>query len=201
MANAPAADAPPVTTPAPPPAISQVDRFFELSLLGLLASGFMAVAGSGYLDLPTIILTAAALLTRVLLVAGVIRFELPPLVVTLLTLLYIAFYPVDYFFISHAFIPAAIHLVFFVAVVKILTASTDRDFLFLKVIALLELLAACIVSASFNFFVFLLLFLVLGVATFASSEIRQARKRGISPARISGAAVTGRLVGVVLTVS
>src|SRR5271163_4920226 len=105
---------------------SQVDRFFELSLLGLLASGFLAVAGSGYLDVPTVVLTSAALLTRALLVAGVIRFELPPLVVTLLTLAYIAFYPVDYFFISHSFIPAAIHLVFFVAVVKILTASTDR---------------------------------------------------------------------------
>ena len=182
-------------------AASPVDRFFELSLLGLLASGFLAVAGSGYLDLPTIVLTAAALLIRTLLVAGLIRFELPPLVVTLVTLAYVAFYPVDYFYISRSFIPSAIHLVFFVAVVKILTARTDRDYLFLKVIAFLELLAACIVSASFNFFVFLLLFLLLGVATFASSEIRQSRKRGVSPARISGAAVTGRLVGVVLAVS
>src|SRR5580704_18986978 len=113
---------------------SPVDRFFELSLLGLLASGFLAVAGSGYLDLPTIVLTAAALLIRTLLVAGLIRFELPPLVVTLVTLAYVAFYPVDYFYISRSFIPSAIHLVFFVAVVKILTARTDRDYLFLKVI-------------------------------------------------------------------
>lgn len=188
-------------SPNAPNAASPVDRFFELSLLGLLASGFLAVAGSGYLDAPTITLTAAALLTRVLLVAGVIHIELPPIVVTLVTLAYIAFYPVDYYFLSRSFIPAAIHLVFFVAVVKILTARTDRDFLFLKVIALLELLAACIVSASFNFFVFLLLFLVLGVATFASSEIRQSRKRGSSPARITGSGVTARLIGVVLSVS
>src|SRR5271156_4244466 len=180
---------------------NQVDRFFELSLLGLLASGFLSVAGSGYLDAPTVVLTAAALLTRALLVAGLIRFELPPIIVTLLTLAYIAFYPVDYFFISRSFIPAAIHLVFFVAVVKILTGRSDRDYLLLKVIAFLELLAACIVSASFNFFVFLLLFLVLGVATFASSEIRQSRKRGYSPARITGAGVTARLAGVVLSVS
>ncbi len=47
---------------------------------------------------------------------------------------------------------------------------------------------------SFNFFVFLLLFLVLGVATFASSEIRQSRKRGFSPARISADGVTARSV-------
>ena len=183
------------------PAMSQVDRFFELSLLGLLSSGFLAVAGSGYLDPPTVVITAAALLVRVLIVAGLIRFDPPPILVTLVTLAYVAFWPIDYFFISRFFIPAAIHLVFFVAVVKILTARTDRDYLFLKVIALLELLAACIVSANFNFFVFLLLFLVLGVATLASSEIRQSRKRGYSPAKISGAGVTGRLTGVVLSVS
>src|SRR5580704_11548316 len=115
-------------------AASPVDRFFELSLLGLLASGFLALAGSGCLDLPTIVLTAAALLIRTLRVGGLIRFELPPLVVTLVTLAYVAFYPVDYFYISGTFIPSAIHLVFFVAVVKILTARTDRDYLFLKVI-------------------------------------------------------------------
>src|ERR1700722_6649887 len=94
------------------PAVNQVDRFFELSLLGLLASGFLAVAGSGYLDTPTIVITAAALLTRALIVAGLVRFELPPIVVTLLTLAYIGFYAVDYFLISKSFIPAAIHLVF-----------------------------------------------------------------------------------------
>ncbi len=192
---------PPASAVANQPAPNQVDRFFELSLLGLLASGFLAVAGSGYLDVPTIVLTAAALVIRTLMVAGLIHFELPPIVVTLLTLGYIVFCPADYFLISRAFIPAAIHLVFFVAVVKIVTGHTDRDFLLLKVIAFLELLAACIVSASFNFFVFLLLFLVLGVATFASSEIRQSRKRAHSPARITGAGVTARLVGVVLSVS
>src|SRR5271169_3346785 len=143
------------------PVANQVDRFFQFALLGLLASGFLAVAGSGYLDAPTIVITAAALLTRALMVAGLIRFEVPAIVVTLLTAVYVVFYAIDYFMISRSFIPAAIHLVFFVAVVKILTGYSDRDYLLLKVIAFLELLAACIVSASFNFFVFLLLFLVL----------------------------------------
>ena len=188
--------------PAPAaPVMSHVDRFFELSLLGLLASGFFAVAGSGYLDVPTLAVTAAALLVRVMIVCGLIRFDPPPVAVTIVTLAYVGFWPLDYFYISRFFIPAAIHLVFFVAVVKIITARTDRDYLFLKVIALLELLAACLVSSSVNFFVFLLLFLVLGVATFAASEIRQSRKRGFSPVRISGAAVVGRLTGVVLAVS
>src|SRR3984957_8999691 len=201
MAKGSAAVALPTAPRPESPVANQVDRFFELSLLGLLASGFLAVAGSGYLDAPTIVITAVALLTRALIVAGVIRFELPPIVITLLTLAYIGFYAVDFFYFSLSFVPAAIHLGFFVAGAKILTGHTGRDYLLLKVIALLELLAACIVSASFNFFVFLLLFLVLGVATFASSEIRQSRKRGYSPPKITGAGVTARLVGVVLSVS
>jgi len=185
----------------PAGALSPVDQFFELSLLGLLGSGFLAVAGSGYLDVPTLVLTSAALIIRALMVAGLVHFDPPPIVVTVVTLAYIGFYPIDYFYISLAFIPAAIHLVFFVAVVKILTARTNRDYLFLKVIAFLELLAACIVSASVNFFVFLLLFLVLGVATFASSEIRQSRQRAQSSTRQTGAGVPGRLIAVVLCVS
>ena len=47
-----------------------VERFFQFSLLGLVASGYLAVAGSGYLDNPTIILTAAGLLLRALLIGG-----------------------------------------------------------------------------------------------------------------------------------
>lgn len=201
MSDGSAGAAPLVTSTAASPTVSQVDRFFELSLLGLLASGFLAVAGSGYLDVPTLAATAAALLVRVMILSGLIQFDPPPIAVTITTLAYVAFWPIDYFFISRLFIPAAIHLVFFVAVVKILTARTDRDYLYLKVIALLELLAACLVSSSVNFFLFLLLFLVLGVATFASSEIRQSRKRGYSPGRLSGAGVIGRLTGVVLAIS
>jgi len=36
-----------------------VERFFQFSLLGLVASGYLAVAGSGYLDTPTIALTTS----------------------------------------------------------------------------------------------------------------------------------------------
>jgi transglutaminase-like putative cysteine protease len=187
--------------PASPGSQSPVDRFFEFSLLGLLSSGFLAVVGSGYLDMPTMLITAAALFGRAFISAGILHFELRPGIVTAITLAYIGFYPIDYFYISQAFIPAAVHMVFFVAVVKILTAQTNRDFLFLKVIAFLELLAACVLSTRLNFFAFLLLFLVLGVATFASDEIRQSRQRRHSIARISGRGLSVRLAAVVLCVS
>jgi transglutaminase-like putative cysteine protease len=154
-------------------ATSPVERFFQFSVLGLLTSGYLAVVGSGFLDVPTTALMAAALTVRALFSAGLIRYEIPPRAVNFATLAYMALYAIDDMWISRSFIPATVHLVFFLAIVKVLTASTNRDYLLLKLIAFMELLAACILSSNVNFFVFLALFLVLGVATSVSSEIRQ----------------------------
>jgi hypothetical protein len=44
------------------------------------------------------------LIARALISAGVIRFEVPSGVVTAFTLAYIGFYPIDYFYVSQAFI-------------------------------------------------------------------------------------------------
>ena len=150
-----------------------VERFFQFSLLGLVVSGYLAVAGSGYLDTPTVVLAACGLLARALLIAGWLRLELSDRVVTVLTLSYIGFFLLDYSLLARDFLAATVHLVFFLAVIKILTAKTNRDFLYTAVIAFLELLAAAILSVNFNFFVFLALFLLCAMATLTSAEIRR----------------------------
>ncbi|HYP13083.1 MAG TPA: DUF3488 and transglutaminase-like domain-containing protein, partial [Bryobacteraceae bacterium] len=69
-------------------------------------------------------------------------------------------------------------MIFFLAVIRILTARTNRDYFFVKVIAFLELLAATVLTDSWNFLLFLVLFVVFGVATFCCSEIRNAAQKG-----------------------
>lgn len=156
---------------------ASAERFFQISLLGLLASGFLAVVGSGVLDLPAMVLVAAGLAIRTLMVAGLLRLPVSERQVTVVTIAYILFYPFDYYFITREFLGATVHLVFFVAVVKLLTARTERDYFYLKVIAFLELLSASLVSANLTFFVFLAAFLLFGVATFTSGEIRRGAMR------------------------
>ena len=150
-----------------------VERVFQFSLWGLVLSGYLAVAGSGYLDTPTIVLAGAGLFLRALMIAGLVRFELSPKLVVALTLAYMGFFPLDYFFLSRAFIDSTVHLVFFLAVIQILTARTNRDYFFMATIAFLELLAAAILSTSSNFFLFLALYLLFAMAAFTSSEIRR----------------------------
>ncbi len=150
-----------------------IDRFFEFSLLGMLAAGYFAVAGSGYLDWPTATLTLMALCLRGLMVGGVVVFEFSNRLVAILTLLYIGFWPIDYFFVSGSFLTAIVHLVCFLAAMKILTARTNRDYTYVKMIAVLELLAAAVLSSSLSFFGYLALFLMLAIAAFSSGEVRR----------------------------
>ena len=164
-------------------AAMSVERFFQFSLLGLVASGYMAVAGSGYIDGPTIVLTAGGLLLRGLLVCGFFRRDLSERAVTIATLGYMAFFVLDYLLLSRDLLAATVHLVFFLAVVKILTARTNRDYLYTAVIAFLELLAAAILSTSFNFFLCLALFLLFAIAALTSNEIRRSMQTASATAR------------------
>lgn len=111
------------------------------------------------------------------------RLDFSPRAITALTLAYIGFYPIDYFYFSRQFLQATVHLVFFLAITKVLTARTNRDYTYVKVIAFLELLAACLLSTRLNFFLFLALFLFFAVATFASSEVRRSAQGRLTVVR------------------
>lgn len=160
-----------------------VERFFQFSLLGLVAAGYLAVAGSAYLDVPTVVLAGAGILLRALLLSGLVHLDLTERAATLMALGYAAFFPLDYFFLSHDFLSSTVHLVFFLAVLKILTAETNRDNLYIAVIAFLELLAAAILSINFNFFLCLALFLLFAIAALTSGEIRRSMRKSTTTAR------------------
>jgi len=166
--------------PAPP---KVVERFFEFSLLGMLASGYFAVASSGYLDLPTAVLTLAALCLRTLMAAGVLEVRISGGLADALAVTFVGFYPLDYLYISGAFLPATLHFIFFLLVCKVLTARSTRDFTYLKVLAALELLGAAILSTSLSFFAFLALFLLFAIASFTSSEVRVSTRQQRSVVR------------------
>ena len=161
------------------PAAEAVEQFFQVSLLGLLVSGFLALAFSGYLDVVTIVLTSLGLLVRAVAVFGQRPdWGLSTPIANALTLAYIGFYPIDTIYLSREFIPATVHLICFLAVVRVLSARSNRDFFFVKLLAFLELVAATLLSSNITFFVFLTTFVVFGVATFCCSEIRRSSQQG-----------------------
>ena len=158
------------------PALS-VERFFEFALLGLSASGFLAIAGSGYLDVPTIAFTVAALILRALVVAEFVPLRLSNRTIAFACLVYAAVFAADYLLLSRKLVDSAVHLLFFLAALQILTVSTRRDRFFLAFISFAELVAGAVLSININFFIFLALYLFFGIAALTSGEIRRSMRR------------------------
>lgn len=173
----------------PASAAASAERFFEFSFLGLATSGYLAVAGSGCLDAPAVAIAALGLGLRALLISGILNPRLPPKAVNAAALLSVLFGALDYWFLSRDFLAAALHLIFFLAAIKLLIARTGRDFALLGVLAFFGLLAASVLSGSLTFFLCLAFFLLFGVAAFTSAEIRRSLKR-------AGAVAQGRNLGI-----
>jgi transglutaminase-like putative cysteine protease len=160
-------------------------KFHEAALLAMVASGFLALLGSGELDLPTLVLLPLALLIRAAMIAGWIRWSIPSALVTAAAAIYIPFYVADSLWISQDFFRSSIHLICFIAVAKLLTANAPRDFLYLKLIAGMELLAAALLSTELSFFFFLTIFLLSALAAMTSGEVMRSleRSRSFAPVR------------------
>lgn len=182
--------------PARPRTIASIERFFQFSLLGLLASGFLALASSHYPDRATVALTLAAIVARALAVAGLIRIEIPLKIVSLAALGYVLFFPVDFYFLSKDFLAATVHGVCFLAAIKILTSKTSRDYVYTGAVAFIELIGAALLSFQASFFGWLALYILFAIAAFTSAEIRRGIERSRHRAYPAAARVGWRL-GVV----
>lgn len=179
-----------------------IRRFCDASLLAMLVSGYGAMLSSeglqsGALDIASTSLAGVALLVRLCMLAVNVTFEVRLRYINAATVFYFGFYPIDYLYVSGDFLKATLHLVFFVAIVKVLTASRPRDYFLLKIIAFLEILAASILSVDLSFLVFLILFLCATVATLASTEILKASQQRQLVTR--GAGAFGRRLGWLTT--
>jgi protein-glutamine gamma-glutamyltransferase len=176
-----------------------LQRFQQISLLAMLAGGYLAVAFSGELDAPGLAVGAGALLARLAHLSGLLRITIATRWVNAAAVLYLFFFPADYLFLSRDLTRATVHMVIFVAAAKLLTASTGRDSVLLGVIAFLEILAASILSTNLTFLFFLVPFLVASLAALASSEIcRSMRGREVVRA---GTDAIGRRLGLLTALS
>ena len=160
-----------------------VERFFRFALLGLVASGFLAVAGSGYLDTPTVVFVAAGLALGALAAAGVSRLEVSERTAAVAIAAYAGFFLLDLLALSHNLPAAAVHLAFFLVVARTLTARATGDYLYVAIMAFLELLAGALLSVDFGFFLALALFVLFAMAALTGAEIRRSMGRSKATAR------------------
>lgn len=170
---------------APPDVLPAVQRYFQVSLFLLVATGILAVVSTGKLDLFSTIIPPAALIYK-----GIRLFrgrgpELSTRVATWFVLAYFLFFPLDLWVLSrnladgasnpalYAALLSAIHLMLFATLIRLFSARTSRDSGFLAVLAVASMLASAILTVETGFLIALAIFLVLSVSTFVALEMRR----------------------------
>ena len=167
-------------------AASSVERFFQFSLLGLVASGLLAVAGSGSLDAPTIACAAAGVLLRGILVARGLHWRPSRGAQVRILAACGGVFLADWLEISRSAMPALVHLVFLLAAIQVVTAAGRRGHLATAALSFAGLAAAAVLSLSSGFLAALVLYLGFAVAAMMSAEI--GRSLGKAPAAARGGA-------------
>ncbi len=170
------------------------ERFFRGSLYFLILTSIGMLVATGKLDVITCVLATIGMLykgSRWLRRKGP---ELSHRTATWLVVSYLFFFPVDAFFFSRVFVassanPAlyaallgAVHFLLFVMLVRLYSATTDRDALFLVMLAFSAILASAVLTVDTSFLVLFFVFLLFGVATFVGLEMRRGANGAIAPA-------------------
>jgi transglutaminase-like putative cysteine protease len=152
---------------------TRLERYFELSVFLLLTSGFITIVGTAALDFFSVAFVSLALLVRGWLLLAGSNLSMPQKWDSFFSYGYIAFYAADYFLLGSGFVNSTVHLVLFSMVVKLFSVRRDRDYVYLAVLAFMEVLAASVLTVDTLFLATFLLFALLAVNTFVAFEIRR----------------------------
>ena len=187
------------------PLLPAVQQYFEISLFLLVTTGILAIVSTGKLD-P--LCTFGAPLACVYRGFRLWRGQGPELssrVATWLVLAYFLFFPADLWFFSrnlaagapnpalYAALLSAVHLLLFAILVRLYSATTNRDYGFLAVLAVTSMLASAILTVDTGFIVALAVFLVLAVSTFVALEMRRSGAGAVSPPLDPGSPIAHQL--------
>jgi protein-glutamine gamma-glutamyltransferase len=156
-----------------------VERYFETSLLLMLATGFVTVVTTGKLDIPSVVVVSIAFAVRLYGQLRERNYSISPKTVTRLSIFYIFFFALDFLIFSPGpslmdnMLSATVHLVFFTAVIKVFTARTYRDFAYLATLSFLMMLASAILTVGTVYVVCFTFYVLFAISTLISYEIKR----------------------------
>jgi transglutaminase-like putative cysteine protease len=178
----------------------EIDRLLDVSLFALVVVAFVAVVGTGKLDLFSLAAVVLAIGARGYLFFRRSDRQLSVATTTKLTIAYVFVYAADYLLLSGSFITSTVHLVLFVLVVKLFSVHRDRDRMYLAVISFLMLLSAAILTIDTFFLAAFVSFALIAIVAFITMEMRRSMNASASVAPVAAVTRLGRVVSGTATV-
>jgi protein-glutamine gamma-glutamyltransferase len=168
-----------------------MQRYFQISVHALIITAFFALAFTGRLDVASIVVFTVGVSWSLY---RTIQNSSPPLTARgafILSCIYTVAFFIDALRISGSFIPATIHLVLFLELVKLFQEKTDKDYFYLIVLAFLKILAASSLTIDLSFVVTLVLFLIALVSTLMSFDMYRSERKSSAGSKDVTAPLSG----------
>jgi protein-glutamine gamma-glutamyltransferase len=150
---------------------------YRVASYGFVAAGFFAVAMTRALGPAALASFGAALAAAWFVDTGRLQQALPRWLVPAIALASLPAGYLDFRFLAHSPVLAAVHAVLWVTAAKLLTRSSDRDQACLNLLSFGLLLAAALLTVELSFLIFLFLFLGMGVCALILFEMKRSSAR------------------------
>jgi len=169
------------------------EPFFRVALFLLVLTSALTLVSTGKLDLFTTIVAPLVILYKGFRWWHGHGPELQQSTATRLVLAYLFIFPVDAVFISrnlvagstnvalYSVLLATVHFLLVVTVLRLYSATTDRDAIFLAMLSFAAVLASAVFTVDPNFFFLFVAYLLFGIATFLGLEIRRSASGAVFP--------------------
>ncbi len=150
-----------------------IERYFKICSYLLISTGFLTLVLTGRVDLFSIVLYTIALLLSWRSDVPDSRLQIKKTTANWLALAFLPFSYLDFRYLSGTFVGPLIHFALFISIFNLFKRKEHRDWVFLYLIALSEVLFAAVLTIDITFIVMLSIFLLLTLATLEAFEIKR----------------------------
>ncbi|MGQ9897109.1 MAG: transglutaminase TgpA family protein [Acidobacteriota bacterium] len=161
-----------------------IEQFFKAASYALVTGGFLTLALTGRVDTVTCILYSLALIASWFADRPGLRLQISERAANWCVVGYVPFAYLDVRYLSSSWITALIHFVLFVSIFKLFQVKRDRDWVFLYLLAVFEMLLAAGLTIDALFLLLLLGFTLTGIAALQAFEVVRTRRNIRQPLRL-----------------
>jgi protein-glutamine gamma-glutamyltransferase len=152
-----------------------LDNYFKACSYLLFIVGFTTLVLTGKVDTVSIVLYGLALILSWSSDHPESRLQISPNTANILAIAFLGFIYIDWRLLSQSFVGPLIHYGLFISTFNLFKIKTDRDWVFLYLITIFQVLLAATLTIDIAFIAMLVLFVLIALATLEAFEIKRSR--------------------------
>lgn len=153
-----------------------LDRFFKIASYVLITCGFLTLVLTGRVDVVAGTLYAVGLVLSWRADRPGSKLQISARTANLSVAFYLPFGYIDFRYLSDSWITCLVHFVLFISIFKLFQIKEDRDWVFLYLLAIFEVLLSAGLTIDGFFILLLGVFVLTGLATLETFEILRTRR-------------------------